>query len=389
MLAELGKRGVQDALSRVLFSPLHCPVPVLLHLTAILNDRTATMRMCGIGVKPASGKLAANTGRQCQPSDILPVHLPLDIPSPRGAKPRPAGAADPQITIAPSPAQAFGKQIAAMTAASGVKSALRCHPAAADTARDWLRDYLAAPIAEGRLDWDLDSVLARIHPAHDLATALDGADLMIEAVREDLATKREVFRAASAANPDIYLATNSSSLPSAALRDVVTQTDKLVNLHFFSEFWHRSMVELMSCGETSEETMRVLHRFGSSLGIYCAVVRGQSKGFIINRVWRAVKREALRVVDEGHADPEDVDRLWALFWGIDYGPFGMMDEVGLDVIADIEDSYISVATDPADQRSKVLHERVARETGQEDGRGILHLPRPRLRSSRLATHEFG
>ncbi len=286
---------------------------------------------------------------------------------------------DPQITIVAVAGAGFlGKQIAAMTAASGREVRLYdAVPAAADTARDWLRDYLAAPIAEGRLDWDLDSVLARIHPAHDLAAALDGADLMIEAVREDLATKREVFRAASAANPDIYLATNSSSLPSAALRDVVTQTDKLVNLHFFSEFWHRSMVELMSCGETSEETMRVMHRFGSSLGIYCAVVRGQSKGFIINRVWRAVKREALRVVDEGHADPEDVDRLWALFWGIDYGPFGMMDEVGLDVIADIEDSYISVATDPADQRSKVLHERVASgKLGNKTGEGFYTYPDP-------------
>ena len=70
-----------------------------------------------------------------------------------------------------------------------------------------------------------------------------------------------------------------------------------------------------------------------------AVVRGDSKGFIINRVWRAVKRESLRVVDEGHADPADVDRLWMLFFGTPYGPFGIMDMVGLDVVADIETSY--------------------------------------------------
>jgi 3-hydroxybutyryl-CoA dehydrogenase len=272
----------------------------------------------------------------------------------------------------------LGRQIAAMVAASGREVRLNdAVPAAADGARDWLRGYLATPIAEGHLDWDLDAVVARIQPIHDLGDALAGADLMIEAVREDLATKREVFRAISTANPAIYLATNSSSLPSAALRDVVAQPHKLVNLHFFSEFWHRSMVELMGCGETSDETMRVLHRFGTSLGLYCAVVRGQSKGFIINRVWRAVKREALRVVDEGHADPEDVDRLWALFWGIDYGPFGMMDEVGLDVIADIEDSYIAVATDPTDRRSRTLHEHVAAgKLGVKTGQGFYTYPDP-------------
>jgi 3-hydroxybutyryl-CoA dehydrogenase len=272
----------------------------------------------------------------------------------------------------------LGRQIAAMTAASGREVRIvDAVPAAADDACDWLRDYLAGPIAAGKLDWDLDAALARIQPVRDFDAALDGADLMIEAVREDLETKRAVFRAASAANPDAYLATNSSSLPSSSLRDIVTQADKLVNLHFFSEFWNRAMVELMGCGETSEETLEVLHRFGTSLGLYCAVVRGQSKGFIINRVWRAVKREALKVVDEGHADPEDVDRLWALFWGIDYGPFGMMDQVGLDVIADIEDTYIAVAADPTDRRSRALHDHVAAgKLGVKTGEGFYTYPDP-------------
>ncbi len=272
----------------------------------------------------------------------------------------------------------LGRQIAALVAASGREVRLcDANPDAAPATGRWIRDYLAAPIADGLLDWDLDEVLSRIHPVESLEEAMRGTDLMIEAVREDLETKREVFRAASAANPDAYLATNSSSLMSAQLRDVVSQTDKLVNLHFFGEFWNRSMVELMGCGETSEETIATLHRFGQSLGLYCAVVRGQSKGFIINRVWRAVKREALRVVDEGHADPEDVDRLWALFWGTQQGPFGAMDRVGLDVVADIENTYIAVATDPADRPSRTLHELVeAGRLGIKTGEGFYRYPNP-------------
>jgi 3-hydroxybutyryl-CoA dehydrogenase len=108
-----------------------------------------------------------------------------------------------------------------------------------------------------------------------------------------------------------------------------------------------------------------------------AIVRGDSKGFIINRVWRAVKRESLRVVDEGHADPADVDRLWMLFFGTPYGPFGIMDMVGLDVVADIETSYQNVATDPMDKPSSVLHGKVASgELGEKSGQGFYSHPEP-------------
>ncbi len=285
-------------------------------------------------------------------------------------------------TVAVVGAGFLGRQIAAMTAASGRQVRLfDASFAAATSTHDWLRTYLAAPIADGRLGWNLEDVLARIFPVPSLADALDGADLMIGAVHEDLATKHAVFEEACRLNPTAYLATNSSSIASSQLADRVSQKDKLVNLHFFPEFWSRAMVELMGCGETADETMQTLAAFGRSLGLFCAVVHGQSKGFIINRIWRAVKQEALKVVDEGHASPEDVDRLWAFFWGIDYGPFGMMDRVGLDVVADIEDTYIAVATDPTDRRSTTLHELVAGgNLGIKSGKGFYRYPAPAYES---------
>lgn len=137
------------------------------------------------------------------------------------------------------------------------------------------------------------------------------------------------------------------------------------------------MLELMSCGETRPEIMDAVQLFGKSLGLVTAVVRGDSKGFIINRVWRAVKRESLRVVDEGHADPADVDRLWMLFFGTPFGPFGVMDMVGLDVVADIETSYQNVTSDPTDLPSAVLQEKLAvGELGEKSGRGFYSHPDP-------------
>lgn len=281
-------------------------------------------------------------------------------------------------TVAVIGAGTLGAQIAVMSAASGRQVRLYdAAPAATERAMDRLRTMLTPVIAEGRLDWDLGDVLSRLQPVDSLATAVKDADLVIEAIREHLETKRTVFAEISTLNPTAILATNSSSIPSSALADVVADPAKLVNLHFFTEFWIRSAVELMGCGQTSDETMDIMADFGRSLGLYCAVVRGESKGFIINRVWRAVKREALAVVDQGHADPEDVDRLWAFFWGIEYGPFAAMDQVGLDVIADIEDSYIAISPDPTDVRSKTLHGLLADgRLGEKSGAGFYDYPNP-------------
>jgi 3-hydroxybutyryl-CoA dehydrogenase len=272
----------------------------------------------------------------------------------------------------------LGAQIAAMSAASGRHVRLYdAAPGATGQALDRLRTMLTPVIASGKLDWNLDEVMARLEPVASLRAAVADADLVIEAVREHLDTKRAVFTEISALNPNAYLATNSSSLPSSTLADVVADPSKLVNLHFFTEFWIRSAVELMGCGQTSDETMQIMADFGRSLGLYCAVVQGESKGFIINRVWRAVKREAMAVVDQGHATPEDVDRLWAFFWGIKSGPFAAMEQVGLDVIADIEDSYIAVSQDPSDVRSRTLRALVDQgRLGEKTGGGFYDYPNP-------------
>lgn len=224
---------------------------------------------------------------------------------------------------------------------------------------------------------DVDAMMSRVSVVATLDEALAGADLVIEAVREDLETKRLLFAEMSRLTATAVLSTNSSSIPSSLIASAVLDPGRLLNTHFFAPIWSRPMVELMGCGETRPEVMAAVERFGKSLGLVTAVVKGDSKGFIINRVWRAVKRESLRVVDEGHADPADVDRLWMLFFGTPFGPFGIMDMVGLDVVSDIETSYQRVATDPTDQPSAVLADKLAAgEIGEKSGSGFYHHPDP-------------
>jgi 3-hydroxybutyryl-CoA dehydrogenase len=225
----------------------------------------------------------------------------------------------------------------------------------------------------------LGAALSRLTAAGSMAEAVKGADLVIEAVREELGVKQSVFAELSRITPAI-LSTNSSSIPSSLIAPAVERPERLLNTHFFAPIWVRSMLELMTCGATTDQVLQSVYDFGVSLGLVTAIVNGESKGFIINRIWRAVKRESLRVVDEGVASPEDVDRLWMMFFQTEYAPFGIMDMVGLDVVSDIETSYQLVTLDPTDTPSSTLARKIAAgELGEKSGKGFYEHPNPTYR----------
>ncbi len=299
-----------------------------------------------------------------------------------GQTPRPL----PQ-RIAVVGAGTMGRQIAAMAAAHGQSVTLYdLVPGAIEGAMTKLAEELPPVFATGFWPGDLESTLANLRPETDLAAAVAGADLVIEAVKEDLAVKRAVFADLAALAPGAILATNSSSLPSARIADAITDPERLLNTHFFAPIWDRAMLELMSSGTTDPAIIDACAAWGRGCGLAVAVVRGQSMGFIINRVWRAIKRESLRVVDEGHADPEDVDRLFMGFFGSSFGPFGMMDTVGLDTVADIERSYVAVAEDPTDRVSPHLLKMVEAGTlGEKTGQGYYRYPDPAYRQPGFKT----
>jgi len=103
----------------------------------------------------------------------------------------------------------------------------------------------------------------------------------------------------------------------------------------------------------------------------------ESTGFIFNRVWRAIKKEVLAVADGGIASFEDIDRAWMIHYRTPRGPFGKMDEIGLDVVQAIEEVYAAESNDPADRPPPLLTDRVARgDLGQKSGRGFYTYPDP-------------
>ena len=179
----------------------------------------------------------------------------------------------------------------------------------------------------------------------DIANAVENAWIIFEAIPEKLELKKKIFSDLDKFAPiDAILASNSSSFPSSQLIEQVSETGRtrVVNAHFYMPPIQNA-VEIMSCGFTDQEVittlMDTLPTYG---GLVPFEVRKESIGFIFNRVWAAIKRECLEVVAEGISTPEDIDRIFMVNTGISMGPFREMDQIGLDVILEIEEYYATL-----------------------------------------------
>ena len=226
-----------------------------------------------------------------------------------------------------------------------------------------------------------ESTLERIKFQADAVEAVRGVDLVIEAVPEKLNIKRKVFEELDkVCGRETIITTNSSSIRISLIEDATKRRDLVLNTHFYSFPWKSRIVELMRGTMTSDETVESVTEFMKSIEMIPLFVRRESTGFIFNRVWRAVKRECLHLVDEGVATFEDVDRAWMCIYGTDTGPFGLMDRVGLDVVRDIENVYYAESQNLRDAPPRLLLEKVEKgELGVKSGKGFYSYPDPAYR----------
>ncbi len=245
---------------------------------------------------------------------------------------------------------------------------------AADQAK-WLNEQIEAGVVAAD---QRQAILDRIRRSVALAESAAGADLVIEAITEDLAVKRSVFHELDQlCPPHTILATNSSSIRISRIESATGRPDRVLNTHFVQPVWKHPFVELMRGTETSDDTLESVRRFMASMGVIPILVRRENTGFVFNRIWRAVKKESLRLVDRGVATFEDVDRSWMIQMETPMGPFAMMDQIGLDVVRDIELVYYEESGDPSDAPPQVLLDKIAGgELGVKTGKGFYTYPDP-------------
>ena len=275
----------------------------------------------------------------------------------------------------------MGRQISLQIAAHGFTVVLydldRDALAAAEQAQ---RAIVADWIAAGSVSDSAEtSIFNRLTYTADFQSACRDVNLAIEAVPESVDLKRAVFaRLDRLLSPDAVIASNSSSIRVSNLEDATERPERVANLHFYLPVWDSPMVEVGGGSCTRPDVLDALCDFARAIGILPLRVRRESTGFVFNRVWRAVKREVLRVADSGVASIEDIDRAWMIKFGREKPPpFAQMDRIGLDVIRDIELHYAAESGDPADKPPPLLTERVERgELGVKTGRGFYEYPDP-------------
>ncbi len=273
----------------------------------------------------------------------------------------------------------MGRQISLQLASHGVTVKLvDPEPAALAEAVAYIRESGANLADAGVLSDGGRTAADRVLPRTTFEGELGDVWLVLEAVPERLDLKRELFaNLSSEVDRDTILATNSSSFRSGLLADVTTRPERLMNIHFLNHPWNRPAVEVMTSGCTDEALLGTVYTWLRRAGLRPVIVQGESTGFLFNRIWRAVKRESLRVVAEGHGSPEDIDRFWCMSTGLRTGPFAMMDRVGLDVVLDIERHYAWESGDPKDEPPAFLVEMVREgKLGLKTGEGFYRYPDP-------------
>ncbi|UPV76259.1 3-hydroxyacyl-CoA dehydrogenase family protein [Halorussus limi] len=179
------------------------------------------------------------------------------------------------------------------------------------------------------------ATLSRISGTTDLAEAVSDADLVVEAVPEDVDLKKQTFEDVEAeVADDTVIASNTSSLPVTEIVSALERPGRGIGLHFFNPVHIMQLVEVVVGEQTSDETVAFATDFVEDVGKTAIQVR-DTAGFASSRLGVALGVEAMRMVEEGVASPRDIDRSMELGYNHPMGPIELGDVVGLDVRLDI------------------------------------------------------
>lgn len=242
-------------------------------------------------------------------------------------------------TVAVLGAGTMGQGIASLCAGAGhVTRLFDVNPDALEAGLDKARRWLDKAAAKGRLTPEaLEDARRKLTMASSLEAACADADLVIEAAPENLSLKKELFaRVGTIVGRDCLLATNTSSLPVTEVAMAAPHPERVIGLHFFNPPPLMPLLEVVVGEGTAPLVTAAARAFGARLGKDVVVVR-DSPGFATSRLGVAIALEAMRMLEEGVASAEEIDRAMKLGYGFPMGPLELTDLVGLDVRLSIAD----------------------------------------------------
>jgi 3-hydroxybutyryl-CoA dehydrogenase len=231
-------------------------------------------------------------------------------------------------------------------------------------------------IKRGKLtEDDRARVLGRLRLAPTLEAALPDAALVIEAIVEDLVQKQRLFGRVERMVPaDVVLATNTSSLPVGQIAAAAARPERVIGMHFFNPVYIMRLVEIVPQARTDDETMELALDVARRLGKEPIVVRDMA-GFASSRLGVVLGLEAMRMLEQGVASAEDIDKAMALGYGHPMGPLRVSDLVGLDVRLAIAEILHRELEGEQYRAPDILRDKVAAgELGKKTGQGFYTWP---------------
>jgi 3-hydroxybutyryl-CoA dehydrogenase len=279
-------------------------------------------------------------------------------------------------TIAVIGAGTMGRGIAHVSALGGYRTVLEdLIPASLRKAESEIRSNLDKAVELGKVSaGDAAAALGRIEYAGSVEEAAREADLVIEAVPEEMESKIEIFTLLDKiCRPGTILASNTSSLSVTEIASVTYRATKCVGMHFFNPVHKMKLLEVVRALETDDETIAAAAEVGKRMGKEVVVIK-ESPGFITSRVNAMIGNEAFYMLAEGIASASDIDKALKLGLNHPMGPFELVDLVGLDTRLHILE-YLHKTLGEKYRPAPLLVQYVkAGRLGRKSGRGVYEYP---------------
>ncbi|HKS73861.1 MAG TPA: 3-hydroxyacyl-CoA dehydrogenase NAD-binding domain-containing protein [Terriglobales bacterium] len=279
-------------------------------------------------------------------------------------------------TIAVIGAGIMGRGIAHVAALGGYRTVLEdLLPNALRKAETEIRTNLDKAVELGKVSSsDADAAFKRLEYAGSVEEAARQADLVIEAVPEEMESKIEIFTLLDKiCRPDTILASNTSSLSITEIASVTYRAKKCVGMHFFNPVHKMKLLEVVRALETDEDTVATAAEVGRRMGKEVVVIK-EAPGFITSRINAMIGNEAFYMLQEGIASPSDIDKALKLGLNHPMGPFELVDLVGLDTRLHILE-YLHKSLGEKYRPAPLLVQYVkAGRLGRKAGRGVFEYP---------------
>jgi 3-hydroxybutyryl-CoA dehydrogenase len=279
-------------------------------------------------------------------------------------------------TIAVIGAGIMGRGIAHVSALGGYRTILEdILPASLRRAEDEIRSNLDKAIELGKVSKaDADAALSRMEYASTVDEAAREADLVIEAVPEEMESKIEIFTLLDKiCRPHTILASNTSSLSVTEMASVTYRPRKILGMHFFNPVHKMKLLEVVRALETDDETIAAGVEVGRRMGKEVVVIK-EAPGFITSRINAMIGNEAFYMLEEGIASAADIDKAVKLGLNHPMGPFEMVDLVGLDTRLHILE-YLHRSLGEKFRPAPLLIQYVKEgRLGRKTGKGVFEYP---------------